>query len=174
MYYFSLDFMSRIDFLALKKKQSFSEEMNSKVLRELCSEARQRVWKTQANHIFVLNGKELRKQTEKKSVNHAPNTPNINVLSDSAANSSQPGFIHKPVVLGQQDLNVPSNLSHTIIFNPNDTTQTKNLNNTPNNQNISLDNLLKNFDTSSALFKDNSGFQVNDYGSFEDNSGSFE
>ncbi len=66
------------------------------------------------------------------------------------------------------------NLSHTIVFNPNVTTQTKNLNNMLNNQNISLDNLLKNFDTSSALFKDNSGFQVNDYGSFEDNSGSFE
>ncbi len=56
--------MKKIDSTFPNSKNEFSEEVNGKVLRELCCEARQRVWKTEPNHVFSLNGKQLKKQTK--------------------------------------------------------------------------------------------------------------
>ena len=58
--------MFKIDFPALNK-QAFSNELNQKVLREICCEARQRVWKTEPNHSFVVKGKTLLKHTQSLS-----------------------------------------------------------------------------------------------------------
>lgn len=57
--------MFQTDFLSLGKKVSFSKELSTKVLRELCSEARQRIWKNEPNHVFIINGIEFKKSTKK-------------------------------------------------------------------------------------------------------------
>ena len=45
--------MFKIDFKALNKTE-FSNELNSKVLRELCAEARQRVWRQDSSFTFKV------------------------------------------------------------------------------------------------------------------------
>ena len=75
--------MYKINFIELGKKCNFSEEINTKVLRELCSEARQRVWKVHSDHIFVLNNKEFKKPIKQTS------TLNSSISSSSSAHTQQ-------------------------------------------------------------------------------------
>ncbi len=61
--------MFKIDFRALNKIE-FSNELNTKVLRELCAEARQRVWRQDSSFVFRVNGQDLKKPI------HDPSKPN--------------------------------------------------------------------------------------------------
>ena len=42
-------------------RPDFSKEQLNKVLRELCSEARQRVWEKEQDYVFEVGGKKLTK-----------------------------------------------------------------------------------------------------------------
>ena len=45
-------------------RPEFSKEQMNKVLRELCSEARQRIWEKEPDYIFEVGGKRLTKSVK--------------------------------------------------------------------------------------------------------------
>ena len=47
-------------------RPKFTKEEFNKVLRELCSESRQKIWKKNPQQVFEINGKKLMKQEEKQ------------------------------------------------------------------------------------------------------------
>ena len=58
--------MFKIDFKDLNKVD-FSEEMHTKVLRELCCEARQKHWKKFPDYVFSVNGDQLKYKPKKSA-----------------------------------------------------------------------------------------------------------
>ena len=57
--------MFKIDFVQIGK-EPFSNELNKKVLREICAEAR-RTWNRDTDYVFKIKDKEYRKQKENSS-----------------------------------------------------------------------------------------------------------
>ena len=82
-----LAYMFKIDFPALNK-QAFSNELNQKVLREMCCEARQRVWKDEPDHTFTVKGKEFKKPPPSSSSTNAVSRKR-KVQSDAINNTTQ-------------------------------------------------------------------------------------
>ena len=81
--------MFETDFLELGKKHPFNKELNTKVLRELCAESRQRIWKSQPDHIFIINGIETKKpEKQLKNVVVSSSTTNSNSQSTHSSSSS--------------------------------------------------------------------------------------
>jgi hypothetical protein len=81
--------MFETDFLELGKKHPFNKELNIKVLRELCAESRQRIWKSQPDHIFIINGIETKKpEKQSKNVVASSSTTNSNSQSSHSSSSS--------------------------------------------------------------------------------------
>ena len=67
-------------------RPKFVEKDFNTVLRELCSEARQRIWKKSPNTQFLINGKTYKKQEE---FNKAIFKNSESVTVDGSSNSSQ-------------------------------------------------------------------------------------
>ncbi len=106
--------MFETDFLELGKKHPFNKELNTKVLRELCAESRQRIWKSQPDHIFIINGIETKKpEKQLKNVVVSSSTTNSNSQSTHSSSSSQIAQNHQ--LLTQNQTTIQSQNNQQII-----------------------------------------------------------
>jgi len=70
------------------KNQPLDKELHLKVLREFCAGARQRVWNTEPNFIFLVQGVNTCKKTKPASNSLNSNQMNSNSTDSNASNSN--------------------------------------------------------------------------------------
>ena len=127
--YYHLDIEKQIKIIFEKNKfTDFSIEIERRALREICSEARQQIWKTDKNVVFVVGGKELKSS----ACQSQDSTKKKRKRQDSSSNSSKK--------------------SHSQLESSNDSCQNPNIllslsstfqNNSSSKQNISLQQNLQ-------------------------------
>ena len=102
--------MFKVDFQKYGK-DAFTDTINQKVLREICSEARQRIWKKNSEHIFIVKNKEYKKpqdsaKTGRKrllstdSSSHSSKTVRNDSSLDSSIQSQQGSRVYQKNVNG--------------------------------------------------------------------------
>jgi hypothetical protein len=133
------------------KNQPLDKELHLKVLREFCAGARQRVWNTEPNFKFLVQGVDTCKKTKPALNSLNSNQMNSN-LTDSNSSNSNPCSVVPPPNAQH------SNAAHLYASNSNAPNSNAS-NSKASNSNVSNSNASN----SNALNSTNSGFLLKDY-----------
>jgi len=114
--------MFKVDFQKYGK-DAFTDTINQKVLLEICSEARQRIWKKNSEHVFIVKNKEYKKPQDsakgsRKRLLSADSSSNSSktVRNDSSTDSSIQS--QQGLCVYQQNVNGTHLQTNTQPFNP--------------------------------------------------------
>ena len=104
------------------KKQALDKELHSKVLREFCAGARQRVWNVDPNFSFMVQGVETTKKQKislnsSQSIKSNSNASNLNSISSNSNASNLNSISSDSNASNLNSISSDSNASNLIVIN---------------------------------------------------------
>jgi hypothetical protein len=148
------------------KNQPLDKELHLKVLREFCAGARQRVWNTEPNFKFLVQGVDTCKKTKPALNSLNSNQMNSNLTDSNSSNSNPCSVVPPPNAQHSNDAHLYASNSNAPNSNaPNSNApNSKASNSNASNSNAPNSNVSNsNVSNSNVSNSTNSGFLLKDY-----------